>query len=285
MKKKILLLLLVSMLFAGVASAASLWGTYKGNPIIKVAAENKLIEGKDVPAISFNGRTMIPLYMLKELGINYTWDAKNQTVNISPPSNSKSDYISINELAKKYGAKGKKYANAIEFSSLNGEFTEIVFYVNVSFDDKTRDEDYTEMLNDAVNTGADHIKIVYRDYTMFIFTIDLLDFWNNKITVDEYVSRIKLEPNNSTQDSKDDTSGTYIDIIPDVIESKIEGTFEGFNEGNIYKLDNGQLWEQTDFKYKYSYKYRPAVTIYKDGSAYYMKVDGVDGKAQVKLIN
>ncbi len=73
-------------------------------------------------------------------------------------------------------------------------------------------------------------------------------------------------------------------VTSDVIESKIEGDFEGFDEGNIYKLDNGQIWEQTDYTYSYSYKYRPDVTIYEDGYSYVMMVEGMDKKVKVKRI-
>lgn len=82
MKKKILLVVMVSMLFAGVVSAASIWGTYKGNQIIRITSNGTALKTPDVPAISYNGRTMIPINMLGQLGVGYTWDSKNQTVDV-----------------------------------------------------------------------------------------------------------------------------------------------------------------------------------------------------------
>lgn len=82
MKKKILLIVFLSMLFGGVVSAASLWGTFKGNQVIRLSVDGVPVKVSDVPAILYNGRTMIPIYLLQQAGIEYEWDATNQTVNI-----------------------------------------------------------------------------------------------------------------------------------------------------------------------------------------------------------
>lgn len=70
----------------------------------------------------------------------------------------------------------------------------------------------------------------------------------------------------------------------DVIESNIDDDFEGYDEGNLYKLTNGQIWKQVDYNYSYSYSYRPEVIIYKEGSRYYMKVDDMDDSVEVVRI-
>lgn len=88
MKTKILLSVVISFMFMGVVSAASLWGTYKGNTIIRVLVDGKQIKEPAVPAVSFGGKIMIPIDVLKDSGINYTYDQKNLTVNlISPKKN------------------------------------------------------------------------------------------------------------------------------------------------------------------------------------------------------
>lgn len=71
----------------------------------------------------------------------------------------------------------------------------------------------------------------------------------------------------------------------DFIKSNIEDEFEGYEEGNIYVLDNGQIWRQTDYKYHYHYRYRPEVIIYKDGYAYYMIVEGMNSPIKVEQLN
>ena len=66
-----------------------------------------------------------------------------------------------------------------------------------------------------------------------------------------------------------------------VIESKVEGQFEGFDGDTIIKLDNGQIWQQIDYQYAYSYKYRPEVFIWSQGGIWKMRVEGVDKKVSV----
>jgi hypothetical protein len=58
-----------------------------------------------------------------------------------------------------------------------------------------------------------------------------------------------------------------------VINSQIEGEFTGFNDGAIFSLTNGQVWQQKRYKYMYKYAYRPKVKIYREGSKYLMQVN------------
>ena len=70
----------------------------------------------------------------------------------------------------------------------------------------------------------------------------------------------------------------------DVIESQIDGDFEGFDEDNIFKLSNGQIWIQTEYKYHYHYAYMPKVIIFESNGKYYMKVDSVSGVVEVERL-
>lgn len=80
--KKIGLVIIMIVLLATVANAASMWGTYKDKPIIRITVDSVPIKVLDAPAVLMDDRTMIPIYLLKEAGIKYSWDQKNQTVNI-----------------------------------------------------------------------------------------------------------------------------------------------------------------------------------------------------------
>ena len=66
-----------------------------------------------------------------------------------------------------------------------------------------------------------------------------------------------------------------------VIESRIDGTFEGWDGDTIFKLQNGQIWQQSSYAYTYHYAYSPKVIIYWSGFAYRMQVEGVSGSIQV----
>lgn len=95
MKKKIILIVIASFMFMGVVSAASLWGSYKGNIIIRVLIDGKQIKEPAVPAISYGGKIMIPIDVLKQSGINYTYDKKNLTVNLIPPKQQEAKEIQV----------------------------------------------------------------------------------------------------------------------------------------------------------------------------------------------
>ena len=62
----------------------------------------------------------------------------------------------------------------------------------------------------------------------------------------------------------------------DYIESRIDGEFEGWDGDTIIKLMNGQIWQQTEYYYYYTYSYMPKVIIFKSDYGYKMLVDGVD---------
>ncbi|MBL7146030.1 MAG: hypothetical protein ISS76_17470 [Phycisphaerae bacterium] len=71
---------------------------------------------------------------------------------------------------------------------------------------------------------------------------------------------------------------------PPVIEARITNEFEGLEYGNIYKLNNGQVWEQTNF-YIYIYiAVMPKVTIWQNGPFYNMKVEGIDKAVTVRQL-
>jgi len=66
---------------------------------------------------------------------------------------------------------------------------------------------------------------------------------------------------------------------------QIDGTFEGWDGDTIVKLTNGQYWMQTQYRYEYSYGYRPSVTVYKQGTNYTMLVDGTDSEVGVSQLS
>jgi hypothetical protein len=71
---------------------------------------------------------------------------------------------------------------------------------------------------------------------------------------------------------------------PQVIENNIEGEFQGWDGETIFKLDNGQIWQQASYAYTYHYAYRPKVVIFRSGGTYRMRVDGTTGDIAVKRL-
>lgn len=68
------------------------------------------------------------------------------------------------------------------------------------------------------------------------------------------------------------------------IESAISGDFEGWSGETVFKLDNGQIWEQAEYDYDYFYDFNPTVTIYETTSGCRMKVEGEDETILVKRV-
>lgn len=69
-----------------------------------------------------------------------------------------------------------------------------------------------------------------------------------------------------------------------VIETQIDGTFTGWTGETVWKMTNGQIWQQAAYAYHYHYAYRPKVLIYRSNGGWKMKVDGEDDEVSVKLI-
>jgi hypothetical protein len=68
------------------------------------------------------------------------------------------------------------------------------------------------------------------------------------------------------------------------IESAITGEVHGWDGETIFKLDNGQIWQQAEYDYTYFYEYHPDVTIYQTRSGCRMKVEDEEETIIVKRI-
>lgn len=78
------------------------------------------------------------------------------------------------------------------------------------------------------------------------------------------------------------TQAVPVRQITDVIESQIDGDFNGWEGETIYRLTNGQAWRQSSYSYEYTYSYMPEVRIYNTGHGYKMQVEGT--VADVELV-
>jgi len=68
------------------------------------------------------------------------------------------------------------------------------------------------------------------------------------------------------------------------IESKVDGSFEGWQGDTIVKLKNGEMWKQAEYYYHYYYAYMPKALVYRDGGGYKMRVEGVDRGVAVERV-
>ena len=68
--------------------------------------------------------------------------------------------------------------------------------------------------------------------------------------------------------------------IDNVIKSRINGEFSGWEGETSYELTNGQVWQQSQYKYKYKYAHCPNVLVYSSGGGYVMQVAGTLAKVR-----
>jgi hypothetical protein len=106
-----------------------------------------------------------------------------------------------------------------------------------------------------------------------------LNAWLNRYT--ENVFKIALDQ--GPKKLAPERSIGRSDCAP-AIESTIAGDFHGWEGETIFKLDNGQIWEQAEYDYTYSYSYRPEVTIYQTSGGCRMKVEDEDETILVRRI-
>lgn len=70
-----------------------------------------------------------------------------------------------------------------------------------------------------------------------------------------------------------------------VVNSQIDGTFDGFNDNRLFPLKNGQYWIQDRYQYWYHYSYCPNIKIYKLNNRYYLIKEGQNKVAEVKRLD
>lgn len=73
-------------------------------------------------------------------------------------------------------------------------------------------------------------------------------------------------------------------IAQSVIETKVDGEFEGWEGETVVKLMNGQVWIQTEYYYEYHYAYMPDALIFQSGGGWKMRVEGVNKAVGVQQL-
>jgi hypothetical protein len=153
MKKKIIMIAVTaSLMLTGVVSAASMWGTYKGNDIIRITSNGVALKTSDVPAISYNGRTMIPISMLGQIGLGYNWDQANKTVDIGNVSTNAIPSITMDNI--KNDVKYADFFHNLESlgESLNGVNANYYNVANSIISNSTTSSDQLSKANENLNS-------------------------------------------------------------------------------------------------------------------------------------
>jgi hypothetical protein len=106
---------------------------------------------------------------------------------------------------------------------------------------------------------------------------EALNIWLNRYTL-----RV-LKTAMQTETVPPETTSGRSSCSP-AVESTISGEIEGWDGETIFKLDNGQIWQQASYDYTYFYEYRPEITIYQTSAGCRMKVEDETDTVLVKRI-
>ena len=94
---------------------------------------------------------------------------------------------------------------------------------------------------------------------------------------------LRFNPNGSFTSMHPSTLRSSSVSVPDggrecypAIESRIDGSFDGWTGDTIFKLWNGQVWQQAQYGFRYRYSFSPRVIIYPTLTGCKMVVEGLD---------
>jgi S1-C subfamily serine protease len=107
--KRIIIGILAFILLSSTAYASSQWGSYKGNPILQLTSNGQPLKVTDVPAMNFMDRTVVPVYLLQQIGLKVSYDAETKTVDVTLPEQ-KPKGLTLAELNKIGESVGIVYA-------------------------------------------------------------------------------------------------------------------------------------------------------------------------------
>jgi len=69
-----------------------------------------------------------------------------------------------------------------------------------------------------------------------------------------------------------------------VVDDYINGEFTGWSGDTVFRLQNGQIWQQAEYDYNYTYDYSPRVLIYPSGGGWRMQVEGMTDTIAVRRL-
>lgn len=147
----------------------------------------------DVPAVILNDRTMVPIYLLKQAGVNYSYDAKKQIVDVKSSSSAGSSPAAVMKDINQFGGSGV---------SLYEEGGKSYAYTYVADIENLQDEDIHDLLLNLLTFGTDKLVISYDEqgddgeyytYDLSIAAQDYQSYINGKLTEEQLLERFEVE--------------------------------------------------------------------------------------------
>lgn len=204
MKKKIIMIVALLMIITTAVSASSLNGDYNGNPIVKLKSNGTLVDSGEVPAMIYDGKTMVPIAALRNLGADVTWDQNTYSVDIKLKQNSvQQSNFSISNALNESRKHGVDFIAMM--SGTDGKTTIIYYYNGTSQQLFNKMDSFGAIFDNSITSDATSTEISFIDKeTLSVSTDRIRDFKNGKITsqqlADEYrMEKPPIEPSNNIQ--------------------------------------------------------------------------------------
>lgn len=80
------------------------------------------------------------------------------------------------------------------------------------------------------------------------------------------------------------TAAAIAPPVASVVRTCIDDEFSGWAPDAVFELCNGQVWIQLSSTYRYSYRYRPSVTLTRSVAGWTMSVEGITGSVAVQEV-
>ncbi len=111
--------------------------------------------------------------------------------------------------------------------------------------------------------------------------------WNRQNGAEQTAAPVALPVPAANHDDLVGKEQLAVDVrkAPKKIESRIEGTFNGWYGETVFHLENGQVWQQRiNEVQKYTPTENPKVTVQKSLGGYRLRIDGYRQTCPVKRI-
>jgi S1-C subfamily serine protease len=182
MKKKILIIVLILMMFSGgYAFSESINGSWNGMPIVKLFNQGNALESSDSPAVILNNHVYVPLKALNPIGAELTWNSSNYSVDIKLPKSK-----DILELATQFGS--SVISNVT--MSVDGSGKQILTITSpMDFSKAETSKTFGDILFAVKDFNATELNISSASGKIAFKMSDIRDFIDLKINGDELIKK------------------------------------------------------------------------------------------------
>ena len=171
MRKVVVSVVVVFLLFGSIVYAAANHGKFEGYNIVKMKSDGKELAVEDTPAINFKGRTMVPIYMLRQLCVEVTWNADEYSVDASINSPSTKELVEIYREIQSY-----------RFFTVLTDQTDLLSYCINLVELSVYGQDYERSLKEVNRIDVTTLSLMltgserweYKDHDDFITVVDAI---------------------------------------------------------------------------------------------------------------